>query len=830
MTIGLPDSSNDRSDVILKSFINKQNYSEIKGNSKKNQIILKNNKLCHQKKIADDFTGEETNEAESFITTNFKCDICLQDYQKEAKEFLKRCDRCFAYYHMSCAKDIGDKDAKSVCKKCESEKSGVLNSCIVCERTKGSMMKCNKNWIHVLCALFHKNMLYKKHDQTFSLGMENKNQKPIRTCMLCFKSNCYTTQCTKCDLIFHPYCGLVWNLDIILIEKKASCNDILNKYEVVITCENHKFFLPRRGPPQIEQVHIKHECKNTKRINFLPSISKKDSRKIRLISKEPEIISFNYQKLKSRKKNTFQIPKNFCSGFNWDSVEEYFEIINTDLLELKRDANFFYEKEYSTTFQRAKKDTDIISCKFKSKYRQFLCWYDISKVKEMKLDPDYMSYSNSLLQWKPKGFMLKNKRRRSKMDEIQAVQRVNQLMNRNVRIIDDEQIEEINNKNKDSQSTRKIKLSFDELDGSQTNNLPQENNGDSAETESNSLLDKKFIKKIKFVGFCKIKKKERKIFELEEKAYWKLMREEPKYDLLYDVDKEIAIQTEMLKKTYKTNISTLQKIKNHLESYTPLLEKEHIIKTFSSYRIFNSIANRLYYGIKDKTIEELLRSRNQLYKLHTHKYEANLENYYSNLIANESDCSVCFHSDSDDTSPIVFCDRCNVSVHQECYGIKVIPEGEYYCDLCASCDKNVICQLCLKPQGAMKKVDKNWVHMCCLLVSSQYRITNYSELETAKINEESLHSLNKHKCYICDKIKGDLHEVDCCKNQENKFAHFLCAYFEGHSLSIIKIKFEGEKFNSHLKLKIFCLHNSPENKKTKLIRTLTYLRDSYQKN
>lgn len=39
-------------------------------------------------------------------------------------------------------------------------------------------------------------------------------------------------------------------------------------------------------------------------------------------------------------------------------------------------------------------------------------------------------------------------------------------------------------------------------------------------------------------------------------------------------------------------------------------------------------------------------------------------------------CDVCRSPDSEEANEMVFCDSCNICVHQACYGITAIPSGE----------------------------------------------------------------------------------------------------------------------------------------------------------
>ena len=91
-------------------------------------------------------------------------------------------------------------------------------------------------------------------------------------------------------------------------------------------------------------------------------------------------------------------------------------------------------------------------------------------------------------------------------------------------------------------------------------------------------------------------------------------------------------------------------------------------------------------------------------------------------VANQDDeddaiCLVCFFGESTETNPIIFCDCCNIAVHQACYGIKEIPEGDFFCDRCVAVkqkDVSPTCVFCPHRDGAFKRTtDGQWAHIHC---------------------------------------------------------------------------------------------------------------------
>lgn len=82
-------------------------------------------------------------------------------------------------------------------------------------------------------------------------------------------------------------------------------------------------------------------------------------------------------------------------------------------------------------------------------------------------------------------------------------------------------------------------------------------------------------------------------------------------------------------------------------------------------------------------------------------------------------CDICRSPDAEDENEMVFCDSCNICVHQACYGIAVIPDGEWMCSPCrelGSHKKTISCVLCPNSGGAFKPTSNGrWAHVSCAL-------------------------------------------------------------------------------------------------------------------
>ncbi|RWS31571.1 protein Jade-1-like protein, partial [Leptotrombidium deliense] len=168
-------------------------------------------------------------------------------------------------------------------------------------------------------------------------------------------------------------------------------------------------------------------------------------------------------------------------------------------------------------------------------------------------------------------------------------------------------------------------------------------------------------------------------------------------------------------------------------------------------------------------------------------------------------CDVCRSPDAEDGNEMVFCDSCNICVHQACYGIVSIPEGEWLCRPCKEfgSQANVSCALCPNVGGAFKPTTgtSQWAHVSCALWVPEVSIGCVSTMEPITKVKQIPASRWNLICQICNIKKGA--PIQCSVKTCKVSYHVTCAFNQK-----LKMKAIVEEDISGVKLKSYCHKHS----------------------
>lgn len=187
-------------------------------------------------------------------------------------------------------------------------------------------------------------------------------------------------------------------------------------------------------------------------------------------------------------------------------------------------------------------------------------------------------------------------------------------------------------------------------------------------------------------------------------------------------------------------------------------------------------------------------------------------------------CDVCRSPDSEEGNEMVFCDQCDLCVHQACYGITRIPEGSWVCRTCAV-GVRPACELCPARGGAMKSTrsGQKWSHVSCALWVPEVSIGCVEKMEPITKISEIPASRWALTCCLCRERMGAC--IQCSVKTCKRAYHVTCGFENNLEMKTI-MDYDSE---DGVKLRSFCPKHSkkahrkeappdnstdPENRKT----------------
>ncbi|KAL3613494.1 hypothetical protein CASFOL_042639 [Castilleja foliolosa] len=146
-------------------------------------------------------------------------------------------------------------------------------------------------------------------------------------------------------------------------------------------------------------------------------------------------------------------------------------------------------------------------------------------------------------------------------------------------------------------------------------------------------------------------------------------------------------------------------------------------------------------------------------------------------------CAICRWVEDWDYNKIIICNRCQIAVHQECYGVRNTQDlSLWVCRACETPEVKRECCLCPVKGGALKPtdIDDLWVHVTCAWFRPEVAFLDPEKMEPAvgllKIPPTSF----AKACVICTQVHGSC--MQCCKCAT--YFHGTCASRAGYCMEL----------------------------------------------
>ncbi|KAJ9681210.1 hypothetical protein PVL29_020200 [Vitis rotundifolia] len=179
-------------------------------------------------------------------------------------------------------------------------------------------------------------------------------------------------------------------------------------------------------------------------------------------------------------------------------------------------------------------------------------------------------------------------------------------------------------------------------------------------------------------------------------------------------------------------------------------------------------------------------------------------------------CAICRWVEDWDYNKMIICNRCQIAVHQECYGARNVKDfTSWVCRACETPDAKRECCLCPVKGGALKPTDVEglWVHVTCAWFRPEVAFLNDEKMEPAvgilRIPSTSFLKV----CVICKQTHGSC--TQCCKCAT--YFHAMCASRAGYSMELHCGEKNGRQITK--KLSYCAVHRAPNADTVLVVRT-----------
>ncbi|XP_073022237.1 histone-lysine N-methyltransferase ATX3-like isoform X1 [Primulina eburnea] len=179
-------------------------------------------------------------------------------------------------------------------------------------------------------------------------------------------------------------------------------------------------------------------------------------------------------------------------------------------------------------------------------------------------------------------------------------------------------------------------------------------------------------------------------------------------------------------------------------------------------------------------------------------------------------CAICRWVEDWDYNKMIICNRCQIAVHQECYGARNTQDfASWVCRACETAEIGRECCLCPVKGGALKPtdIDPLWVHVICAWFRPEVAFLNAEKMEPAVgILRIPLTSFTK-ACIICKQIHGSC--TQCCKC--STYFHASCASRAGYCVELHCFEKNGMQITKWIS---YCaVHRAPSTENVLVIQT-----------